>query len=90
MGLQLNIKSDEAYRLATRLAELRGESLTAAVTAALRQRVDEEERLREKEAMLRDVKAITAEIRAELDKAGGERPTSNHDWLYDDETGLPV
>ena len=90
MGLQLNIKSDEAYRLATRLAELRGESLTAAVTAALRQRVDEEERLREKEAMIRDVKAITAEIRAELDKAGGERPTSNHDWLYDDETGLPV
>ena len=90
MGLQLNIKSDEAYRLATRLAELRGESLTAAVTAALRQRVDEEERLREKEAMLRDVKAITAEIRAELDKAGGERPTSNHDWLYDDETGLPI
>ena len=90
MGLQLNIKSDEAYRLATRLAELRGESLTAAVTAALRQRVDEEEKLREKEAMIRDVKAITAEIRAELDKAGGERPTSNHDWLYDDETGLPV
>ena len=90
MGLQLNIKSDEAYRLATRLAELRGESLTAAVTAALRQRVDEEERLREKEAMIRDVKAITAEIRAELDKAGGERPTSNHDWLYDDETGLPI
>lgn len=90
MGMQLNIKSDEAYRLATRLAELRGESLTAAVTTALRQRVEEEERLREKEAMIRDVKAITAEIRAELDKAGGERPTSNHDWLYDDETGLPI
>ncbi len=90
MGMQLNIKSDEAYRLATRLAELRGESLTAAVTTALRQRVEEEERLRKKEAMIRDVKAITAEIRAELDKAGGERPTSNHDWLYDDETGLPI
>ncbi len=88
--MQLNIKSDEAYQLATRLAELRGESLTAAVTAALRQRVQEEEGLREKEAMIRDVKAITAEIRAELDRAGGEPLTSNHDWLYDDETGLPI
>ena len=90
MGMRLNIESDEACRLASRLAELTGESLTAAVTEALRQRVEEEERLHDKEAMIRDVKAITAEIRAELDKAGGERPTSNHDWLYDDETGLPI
>ncbi len=89
MGMQLNIKSDEAYRLAARLAELRGESLTAAVTEALRQRVEEEERTREKESMIRDVLALAAEIRAELDKAG-EPVSSNHDWMYDDETGLPV
>jgi antitoxin VapB len=31
----LNIKSDEAHRLATQLAEARGSNLTEAVTAAL-------------------------------------------------------
>ena len=39
--------------------------------------------------MIRDVLALAAEIRAELDKAG-EPVSSNHDWMYDDETGLPV
>ena len=90
MGMQLNIKSDEAYRLASKLAELTGQSLTTAVTDALRRRVDEEERSRETEAMIRDVKMLASEIRAELDKAGGEKLSSNHDWLYDDETGLPI
>ena len=90
MGMQLNIKSEEAYRLATRLAELTGQSLTGAVTDALRQRVHAEEKAREKEAMVRDILAIAGEIRAELEKAGGEPASSNHDWLYDDATGLPV
>ncbi len=36
MGAQLNIKSDDAYRMASRLSELTGESLTMAVTKALR------------------------------------------------------
>ena len=90
MGMQLNIKSDEAYRLASKLAELTGQSLTMAVTEALRQRLAAEEKSREKQAMVRDVLALAAEIRAELDKTEGIPITSNHDWLYDDETGLPV
>ena len=90
MGMQLNIKSDEAYRLASRLAELTGTSLTVAVTDALRQKLQAEEKAREKEAMARDLLAIGAEIRAELDKAGVAPISSNHDWLYDDETGLPI
>ena len=90
MGMQLNIKSDEAYQLASRLAALTGESLTTAVTEALRARLAAEEQSREAAAMIRDVRALTAEIRAELDKAGGEPMSSNHDWLYDEETGLPV
>lgn len=90
MGMQLNIKSDEAYQLASRLAELTGESLTSVVTEALRTRLAEEERKRDREALVRDILAIGAEIRAELTKNGGEMPTSNHDWLYDDETGLPI
>ena len=46
MGSQLNIKSDDAYALASRLSELTGESLTTAVTTALRERLEREERLR--------------------------------------------
>ncbi len=36
----LNIKNDEAHRLAEELARLTGESMTAAVTQALRERLD--------------------------------------------------
>lgn len=36
----MNIKSEEAHRLARELADLTGESLTAAVTTALRERLD--------------------------------------------------
>ncbi len=42
----LSIKSDEAHRLATELAGLTGESLTAAVTMALRERLAREHRRR--------------------------------------------
>ncbi len=36
MGQQLNIKSEDAYQLASELAQLTGESLTGAVTRVLR------------------------------------------------------
>jgi antitoxin VapB len=38
--VRLNIKNEEAHRLAQELAELTGESMTAAVTEAVRQRLD--------------------------------------------------
>lgn len=37
--MTMNIKNEEAYRLAKQLARLTGESLTAAVTEALRERL---------------------------------------------------
>jgi antitoxin VapB len=37
--MSLNIKSEEAHRLARELARLTGESMTAAVTEAVRQRL---------------------------------------------------
>ena len=40
--MHLNIKSDEAHRLATELARLTGESLTHAVTTALRAQLKRE------------------------------------------------
>ncbi len=44
--MHLNIKNDEAHKLATELAELTGESLTSAVTLALRERLARERRRR--------------------------------------------
>lgn len=85
MGMQLNIKSNDAYRMASRLAELTGESLTAAVTTALRERLEREEQSRDREERKRRIREIALEIRAHLPAD----MTSDHSWLYDDETGLP-
>ena len=38
--MSLNIKNEEAHRLAQRLSRLTGESLTEAVTRAVRERLD--------------------------------------------------
>jgi antitoxin VapB len=85
MGTQLNIKSDDAYRLASRLSELTGESLTTVVTRALQTELDREERLRDKAALKARLLAIAAQIKANMP----DDVTSDHDWLYDEETGLP-
>jgi antitoxin VapB len=84
MGAQLNIKSDDAYRLAADLAALTGESLTAAVTAALRERLERARRGRDLDERKRRLRALAAEIRAHM----SEPVSSDHGWLYD-ENGLP-
>jgi len=84
MGVQLNIKSEDAYRMASRLAELTGESLTTAVTTALRERLEREEQLRDREERKRRIREIAKEVRAHLPAD----MTSDHSWLYD-ESGLP-
>jgi antitoxin VapB len=85
MGAQLNIKSDDAYRLASHLSEMTGESLTTVVTKALRMELDREQRLRNKAALRARLLALADEISADMPAD----VTSNHDWLYDEETGLP-
>jgi antitoxin VapB len=45
----LNIKNDEAHKLATELADLTGESLSSAVTSALRERLARERRRRRRD-----------------------------------------
>jgi len=85
MGAQLNIKSEDAYRLASRLSELTGESLTTVVTRALRAELQREERTRDREERLRRLRETTADIRRHLRQP---LPGSDHDWLYDD-NGLP-
>ena len=85
MGRQLNIKSEDAYRLASRISELTGESLTSVVIRALQAELAREEHARDREERLRRVREITADIRHHLKHP---LPASNHDWLYD-ENGLP-
>lgn len=82
---QLNIKSEDAYRLASELAALTGESLTTAVTSALRQRLEREQAARDRDARIARVRAITADIRRNMRQP---LPSSDHDWLYD-ANGLP-
>jgi antitoxin VapB len=84
MGAQLNIKSEDAYRLASRLAELTGESLTSVVTKALQAELDREERQRDLKVRVDRVMAIAKDIRAHM----REPVSSDTSWMYD-ENGLP-
>jgi antitoxin VapB len=81
----LNIKNPEAHRLAEELAKRTGESMTAAVTTAVRERLDRVRR--EQEASLAD---RLVEIGQDCAKRLREpfRSTDHGDLLYD-ERGLP-
>jgi antitoxin VapB len=85
MGTQLNIKSEDAYRMASRLSEMTGESLTAVVTGALRDRLEREEHARDKEVRKARLRELAQDIRRNLPAD----MTSDHGWLYDEQTGLP-
>jgi len=63
---QLNIKSEDGYRLAVALSALTGESLTTAVTEALRERLDREQRLRDRAQKHARLTALAAELRTSL------------------------
>ena len=83
--MSMNIKNEEAYHLTKQLSELTGESLTTAVTEAVRERLDRVRRERGvnlAERLLLIGRDCAAHLR---------RPfrTINHaDMLYDDR-GLP-
>ena len=80
----LNIKTDEAHRLAQELATLTGESLTAAVTQAIRDRL---ERIRRERG---DLTARILEIGRDC-AAHLKEPlrSGDIDALLYDENGLP-
>ena len=54
----LNIKNQETCDLARELAELTDDTMTGAITNVLRERVEQIKRERDREAILRDVRAI--------------------------------
>ena len=82
--MHLNIKSDEAHKLATELARLTGESLTSAVTIALRERLARERRRRNVEAVAAKLMKIGNRYAALPDT--GRTPD---EILGYDEHGLP-
>ena len=82
----LNIKNNETCRLAGELARLTGETMTGAITVALRERLEREKRERSAEALVREMRAIGQRC-AKL-MGPGPSAIEHGDLLYD-EQGLP-
>jgi antitoxin VapB len=85
--MSLNIKNPEAHALAARLAQKTGETLTEAVTAALRERLTrleqqpgfDEERYRALKALVKDSRRLWRD----------DLLSADHGELLYDERGLP-
>ena len=83
--MALNIKNDETHRLARALAEETGETLTEAVTVAVRERLESLHRTHRREEVVRSVQDIQEFVQGlpDLDRR------STEDLLGYDEFGLP-
>ncbi len=64
--MALNIKNEKTCELARELAELTGDTMTGAITIALRERVEQIKRERDREAILREVRAIRDSVAKKL------------------------
>ena len=81
--MTLNIKDPEAHQLAQAIAQETGETLTRAVTKALRERYERLQRRRGK-ASVKELRAISERAAAHV-----KRPYVDHAELLYDEHGLP-
>ena len=77
--MSLNIKNEETYQLARELADLTGETMTGAVTVALRERLEREKRVKELHAIGEHCASLLRD---------GPSAVEHGDFLYD-EHGLP-
>ena len=84
--MSLNIKNEETHQLARELAQLTGETMTGAITVAIRDRLERERRERSIEARIRQLRAIRERCRSLL--KDGPSAVEHGDFLYD-ENGLP-
>ena len=84
--MSLNIKNEENCKLARELAHLTGETMTGAITVALRERLERERRQRGVNARLQRMRVIAARCAKLLHEAGP--PVDHGEALYD-ERGLP-
>ena len=84
--MSLNIKNEETCRLASEMARLTGETMTGAITVALRERLEREKRARSVEARIQELRAIADRCAKLL--GPGPSAVEHGDVLYD-ERGLP-
>jgi antitoxin VapB len=75
--LALSIKTEEADRLARALSRLTGESLTHAVTVALRERLERE---RARQVCEDDLPGRLADLARQLRPFYDRRPVSRDEW----------
>lgn len=85
--MPLNLKNQETERLARELAKVTGETLTTAVTLAIRERLD-----RQKTNPKAGLAAWLDELSKETAPLLKDLPASDKigDLLFDKETGLPL
>lgn len=82
--MPLNIKDPEAHKLAKALRQETGETMTRAVTEALRERLERVRRQRKPEATAEELLAIGRRCASAL-----KGPVVDHATLLYDERGLP-
>ena len=84
--MSINIKNEETCRLANELAQLTGDTMTGAITVALRERLERERSERSAEARVQRLLAIGKRCASML--RDGPSAVEHDDFLYD-ERGLP-
>ena len=84
--MSLNIENEQTCRLAAELADLTGETMTGAITVALKERLERERRQRGVNVRLQRMRTISERCAKLLRDAGP--PVDHGDLLYD-ERGLP-
>ncbi len=84
----LNIKDDAIYHKAKELAQLTGQSVTAAVGVAIEEKLERERTRDEKRNRLQWLLQLSKETSALLND--GRTSKEMMDELYDPETGLPI
>jgi antitoxin VapB len=86
--MAMNIKNPETERLARELARRNGETVTMAITVALKERLEREKEAEKRESRMEWLEELTQRTAPLLkdcppsDKVG--------DLLFDKETGLPL
>lgn len=84
--MSLNIKNEETCRLASELASFTGETMTGAITVALQERLEREQRGRTVEARIEKLREIGERCSKLL--PDGQLSIDHGDLLYD-EHGAP-
>ena len=85
--MALNIKNQEAHRLAAELAALTGQSMTAAVIEALQVRLQQIKRREDAQLKVQRLMAIGQRCAAHIKQP---LPAVEHSNILYDEKGMPV